>query len=241
MFAGSLGRLTFGLFLLEALAAVQILVVTTVLPAIVADLGGLRFYGWAFSASGLATVITIPLPLGGLGPNRWHGLIVRFRAAGEGQTEPGALVAAGAFGANCALVRFHQRFTDRQPETEPSQCRSRSLLKCVEYLWQSFGLNPQPTICDLDMELPVGIVASGNGDLPAVRREFHRVVDQIPEDLLQPGRIGAEMNFLRSQIQTQGQMLPFDLRLIDLERVLEQTVGINHFEVELHLTFANTR
>jgi MFS family permease len=61
VFAGSLGRLTFGLFLLEALAAVQILVVTTVLPAIVADLGGLRFYGWAFSAAGLATVITIPL------------------------------------------------------------------------------------------------------------------------------------------------------------------------------------
>lgn len=61
MFDGSLGRLALGLFLLEALAAVQILVVTTVMPAIVADLGGLHLYGWAFSAAGLATVITIPL------------------------------------------------------------------------------------------------------------------------------------------------------------------------------------
>jgi MFS family permease len=61
VFSGPLGSLTFGLFLMEVLAAVQILVVTTVMPAVVADLGGLRFYGWAFSAAGLATVITIPL------------------------------------------------------------------------------------------------------------------------------------------------------------------------------------
>jgi MFS family permease len=61
VFSGRMGRLTLGLFLLEVLTAVQVLVVTTVMPAIVADLGGLRFYGWAFSAAGLATAITIPL------------------------------------------------------------------------------------------------------------------------------------------------------------------------------------
>jgi MFS family permease len=85
VFAGSLGRLTFGLFLLEALAAVQILVVTTVLPAIVADLGGLRFYGWAFSASGLATVITIPLTgqvVDRVGPLRPLAIMLGVFAAG---------------------------------------------------------------------------------------------------------------------------------------------------------------
>jgi MFS family permease len=61
VFSGSAGRLTLGLFLLEVLAAIQILVVATVMPAVVADLGGLRFYGWAFSAAGLATVVAIPL------------------------------------------------------------------------------------------------------------------------------------------------------------------------------------
>jgi len=61
IFAGRLGRLTIGLFLMEVLGAVQILVVTTVMPAVLADLGGVRLYGWAFSAAGLATVMAIPL------------------------------------------------------------------------------------------------------------------------------------------------------------------------------------
>jgi MFS family permease len=52
---------TLGLFLLEALAAVQVLVVTAVLPAVTRDLGNIQLYGWAFSASGLATVMAIPL------------------------------------------------------------------------------------------------------------------------------------------------------------------------------------
>jgi MFS family permease len=61
VFRGPLGRLTSGLFLLEVVGAVEILVVTTVMPRVVSDLGGLRLYGLAFSVAGLATVIAIPL------------------------------------------------------------------------------------------------------------------------------------------------------------------------------------
>ena len=53
VFAGARGRLTTGLLLLEALVAIQILVVATVMPAVRDDLGGLQLYGWTFSASGL--------------------------------------------------------------------------------------------------------------------------------------------------------------------------------------------
>jgi len=59
--------------------------VATVLPAIVADLGGLRFYGWAFSASGLATVITIPLTgqvVDRVGPLRPLAIMLGVFAAG---------------------------------------------------------------------------------------------------------------------------------------------------------------
>jgi MFS family permease len=85
VFSGPLGRLTLGLFFLEVLAAVQILVVTTVMPAIVADLGGLRFYGWAFSAGGLATVITIPLTgqiVDRVGPRRPLAIMLGVFGAG---------------------------------------------------------------------------------------------------------------------------------------------------------------
>jgi MFS family permease len=61
VFTGGFGRLTLGLFLLEILAAVQALVVAAIMPAVSRDLGGLRLYGWAFSAAALATVLTIPI------------------------------------------------------------------------------------------------------------------------------------------------------------------------------------
>jgi MFS family permease len=61
VFQGKLGRLTAGLLLLEALVAVEALVVTTILPAVRRDLGGIQFYGWAFSATFLATFASIPI------------------------------------------------------------------------------------------------------------------------------------------------------------------------------------
>jgi MFS family permease len=61
VFAGARGRLTTGLLLLEALVAVQILVVATVMPAIRRDLGGIALYGWTFSASGLGMFAAIPI------------------------------------------------------------------------------------------------------------------------------------------------------------------------------------
>jgi MFS family permease len=61
VFRGTLGRLTLGLFLLEVVGAIEILVVTTVMPRVVRDLGGLHLYGLAFSVAGLGTVVAIPL------------------------------------------------------------------------------------------------------------------------------------------------------------------------------------
>jgi MFS family permease len=61
VFAGARGRLTTGLLLLEALVAVQILVVATVMPAVRGDLGDLHLYGWTFSAAGLGQFAAIPI------------------------------------------------------------------------------------------------------------------------------------------------------------------------------------
>ncbi len=55
------GRLTAGLLLLEALVAIQILVVATVMPAVRRDLGDIQFYGWTFSAAGLGQFAAIPI------------------------------------------------------------------------------------------------------------------------------------------------------------------------------------
>lgn len=61
VFRGRDGRLVVGLLLFETLAAVHILIVAAVMPAVLADLGNLPLYGWAFSASALAMIVTIPI------------------------------------------------------------------------------------------------------------------------------------------------------------------------------------
>jgi MFS family permease len=53
--------LTLGLILITLGPAFEGLAVATILPRIVADLGGLSFYGWSFSAYMLATILGLIL------------------------------------------------------------------------------------------------------------------------------------------------------------------------------------
>jgi MFS family permease len=61
VFRGRRGRLAAGLLLLEALAAVQALMVITILPDVRDDLGMVQLYGLVFTASSLATLGAIPI------------------------------------------------------------------------------------------------------------------------------------------------------------------------------------
>ncbi|MEX2274757.1 MAG: MFS transporter [Actinomycetota bacterium] len=69
VFQGRRGRLTIGLLLLEALVAMEALVVTTILPDVKDDLGNVQLYGWTFSAFALATFASIPIA--GRAADRW--------------------------------------------------------------------------------------------------------------------------------------------------------------------------
>jgi MFS family permease len=61
VFRGRRGRLTAGLLLLEALVAVQSLVVATILPDVRRDLGMVQLYGLVFTSASLATIAAIPI------------------------------------------------------------------------------------------------------------------------------------------------------------------------------------
>jgi MFS family permease len=61
VFTGARGRLTTGLLILEALVAVEILVVAAILPAVQRDLQGLQLYGWNFTALTLASFGAVPI------------------------------------------------------------------------------------------------------------------------------------------------------------------------------------
>ena len=53
-------RVTFALALVTALASFESTVVSTAMPTIIGDLGGLAVYSWVFSAYLLASTSTMP-------------------------------------------------------------------------------------------------------------------------------------------------------------------------------------
>jgi predicted MFS family arabinose efflux permease len=90
--AGRRGRLLVGLLLTELVVAVQILIVITLLPAIVRDIGGIRLYGLALSVAALAGIGAAPIAVRLL--DRWGARVVVPAGA--------VLFAIGALGAGLA-------------------------------------------------------------------------------------------------------------------------------------------
>jgi MFS family permease len=85
VFAGARGRLTAGLLLLEALVAIEALIVATILPAVERDLGGLSLYGWTYTAFTLASLASVPIAgrvTDRIGPVRVLGVSVALYAGG---------------------------------------------------------------------------------------------------------------------------------------------------------------
>jgi MFS family permease len=85
VFVGARGRLTAGLLVLEAVAAMEALVVATILPAVRRDLGDVQLYGWAFSAYSLAAFGTISVAgraVDRYGPRRPLGFMLALYGLG---------------------------------------------------------------------------------------------------------------------------------------------------------------
>ena len=85
VFAGARGRLTAGLLILEALVAVEIMVVATILPAVQRELPGLQLYGWNYAALTLASFGAVPIAgklTDRLGPRRVFAVAIGFYVIG---------------------------------------------------------------------------------------------------------------------------------------------------------------
>jgi predicted MFS family arabinose efflux permease len=149
VFAGKRGRLTAGLLILEALYAIEALMVVTILPAIRADLGGLPLYGWVLAASSFGAFGAIPV--GGraadkFGPRRPLAVLLAMFGAGlaAAALAPSMLfVALGRFLQGMAAGGLYAVSLGAVAKTYPPRLRPR-VLALLASMWILPGLCGPP-------------------------------------------------------------------------------------------------
>ena len=85
VFVGSRGRMTIGLLILEALIAIEIMIVAAILPQVERELEGLALYGWVYTSLTLASIGAVPIAgrmTDRIGPSPVLGVAIGFYVIG---------------------------------------------------------------------------------------------------------------------------------------------------------------
>src|ERR1041384_6077993 len=96
------------------------------------------------------------------------------------------------------IVQIHQVFGNGQTKSEPTKLPRHfgsALLERLEQCFEFGRIDADAVVADLELELIAHCVPRHDVDLAAGRSEFHRIVDQVPEHLLNAHRIGPDVMF----------------------------------------------
>src|SRR5262245_2636616 len=118
----------------------------------------------------------------------WYSLQHDFEGRAETSTT--------ALRFNLAIVEVDEAFRNCESETksaELSRHRRIGLLKWLKQRSQPLRLNSNPGIGNLKMKTSSFVVGRTDGDLSALRGEFHCVVYQVPKHLLKPDTVSKDL------------------------------------------------
>ena len=165
---------------------------------------------------------------------------LRLADGGKFKGKRCALILAFAPGDQAAVVGVHGGFGKGKPQAEPSGLSHRiglALFKGIENTGQELGNNADTGIRYLHHDLPI-LVVRLNKNLSSFGSKLDRILDQIPEDLLQTGKVAYDKALPRGQLQAEAKILRIDLRLTGLQRLLKRNMDIELLEVEVRLCSA---
>ena len=133
-------------------------------------------------------------------------------------------------GLDRAAVHLHQRLADRQPQAQAAELprdRAFRLLEGVEDPRQRLRLDADPAVVHLDDHVLL-VRPAADAHAAAVRRELDRVLQEVPEDLLEPGRVGLDpVGRGRPQVHAEVQPPGLDVGLADLDRPLDDRAQLD--------------
>src|SRR5262249_28160395 len=140
-----------------------------------------------------------PVPHRGGVPWHWRSPGAGFGRhfdSGELNAKRRALSHARAGGAEHPAMSSDQRLGNRQAETQSARATragSIPLLKRMEQAAHLLGCDPHSGVGDVDRDGSRLRIARSHGDRPAWRSELPRVVQEVPEDLLDPSGVSVNV------------------------------------------------
>src|SRR5438093_11376924 len=96
-------------------------------------------------------------------------------------------------------MRIDHRLGNGETQSKAAETprdRALTLLKSIKDFVDLFLLNPDPGVSDEDFDLLRRRVACLYGNAAVLRCEFHAVLDQVPKNLLQAGRVALDVRLI---------------------------------------------
>ena len=156
-----------------------------------------------------------------------------------------------ARGPQAAAVLFHDRAADREAEPEPAELprrRHAALLEDVKDARQKVGLDADARVDYLDRKrrrahvraclagwyiASHALVVRLDDDRASRRGELDGVLDQVPENLLEPDRVGVDVVARGGKVDLELEPAAGEVILADLDDVIHELVCVGEFAVEL--------
>ena len=86
---------------------------------------------------------------------------------------------------------------------------------------------------------PSIFVRRADGNATVRFSKLHRIVHQVPKNLLQADGVGPDMMAIRAEVHDQVQLLLNDIVAHDFETVTNKIVGIDHLKMKLDFSTSN--
>src|SRR2546430_2756359 len=118
---------------------------------------------------------------------------------------------------------------------ETPRDRALTLLKSVKDFVDLFLLDPDPGVGDSDFDLLRPRVVCLYNNATVLRCEFHTVLDQVPKNLLQTGRVALNVGLSSAKLKFCLDLLGRDVLGADFVSALQDFMHAHDLEAQLQL------
>ena len=140
-------------------------------------------------------------------------------------------------------MEVEQRFRNGEAQTQSAKLPGDgwfALLESLENPALLLGLNADPGVGDFEHE-PFSFVGRPNRDATFWVSKFHRIVDQVPQNLLNSDWVGPHMMTGSIKFHYDFDLFFKQVLLRDLDGIAQKTMLVERFTAQLDLAARNSR